>query len=163
MKLIEPGQGPLSCNWPQLKRLMKLTFMLLFAGALSVSAKTFSQKVTIIGKNLHLDEVFEQIRQQTGLAFVMDRSLIDKIAPVTLHEKAAPVPAVLDKCLKGSNYTYRFLNNFIIITNALPASGKPPAPGGTAGPVSEAPAPLQDLHGLVTDSKGRPLEGASVQ
>ena len=57
---------------PALKRQIvmqiKLTAIFIFVLSLHISAKSFSQKVTISGKALTLDRVFDEIENQTGRA-----------------------------------------------------------------------------------------------
>jgi hypothetical protein len=50
-------------------RIMKLTIVLLIAACLQVSAKGYSQKVTLKENNISLQKVFEEIRKQTGYHF----------------------------------------------------------------------------------------------
>ena len=50
-------------------KIMKLTTVLLIATCLQVSAKSYSQKVTLKENNISLVKVFEEIRKQTGYQF----------------------------------------------------------------------------------------------
>ena len=50
---------------------MKLTSVLIIAACLQVSAKGFSQKVSLNANNLPLQKVFEEIRKQTDNVDVM--------------------------------------------------------------------------------------------
>ena len=48
---------------------MKLTIVLIIAAFLQVSAKGYSQKVTLQENNISLQQLFEKIRTQTGYKF----------------------------------------------------------------------------------------------
>lgn len=137
-------------------RLMKLMTSLLLLTALHVSAGGFSQKVTLSGKNLPLDQFFEQIRTQTGFEFVYEKNFLEKIQPFTLNLKDVPLKDALDKCLLNAGLTYQVRNNIIVITRA---NATPPTDAWLQAALNEPPP---DIHGKVLDEKGQPLQGATI-
>jgi len=78
MQLIVSGKPLFRLLPPKLLMRMKLTACILLIAALQVHADGFSQKVTLSGKNMTLDRVFEEIKQQTGYALIMNKSLFEK-------------------------------------------------------------------------------------
>lgn len=153
MNLFTPGQS-VSSHWPsKLWKVMKLTFWLAMA-VLPISAKSFSQRVTITCKNDKLANVFEHIKQQTGRAFIVDKMLLDKAHPVTLHEKDVPLSEILNKCLADQLLTYEISNNVIVVTKLQESNTRNALPTITIAAFN--------VTGIVRDSKGIPLERASV-
>lgn len=136
--------------------IMRLTIVLLLAATFQVSAGTYSQKLTITGKNLSLVHVFELIKQQTGYAFVADQTLIARAPAISLQVKDAPLEEVLDKCLQHLSLTYTISDKIIVIarTNAAVQNS-----------YERYLAPADDrlLQGVVQDENKKPLQGAVVR
>src|SRR6478752_918085 len=61
---------------------MKLTIVLLTVAIMGVSAKGVSQSVTLSGKSISLENVFETIRKQTGYHIFCDLELLKKAPAV---------------------------------------------------------------------------------
>ncbi|MBS1567451.1 MAG: TonB-dependent receptor plug domain-containing protein, partial [Bacteroidetes bacterium] len=139
----------------QMVKAMKLTAFLLMAFLLQVSAKTFSQKVTVDLQNVSADKVFREIKKQTGFLFLYNSTELKKLGRVSVYVRNAPVEVVLDQCFASGNYTYRIVDKTIVIT------ARPAAPVAAA-PVADAPAAV-DIKGIVTDETNTPLAGASVK
>ena len=133
-------------------RAMKLTGILVLIALLHVSAAGLSQKVTLSLKDAPLEQVFDQIKQQTGLSFLWDEQVLTKTTLVTLDVKDEAVSDVLDACLKNQGLSYTIIQNMVVIkkTTEVPQSAE------------NIPPPPIDIHGHVTDSLGNPLSGASV-
>jgi len=125
----------------------KAFFLLMMACLASKSA--WSQKVTLSGKGLPLERVFEQIKAQTGYDFVYNQDDIDKARPVDLELKNAPLKEALDQCLLPQGFTYEIRNKLI----------------GIRKPVPKQPAPNHfRVTGLVVDTMAgnTPLPDASI-
>ncbi|MBN9299197.1 MAG: SusC/RagA family TonB-linked outer membrane protein [Filimonas sp.] len=160
MNLLVPGKAVPRLLLSKLLLIMRLTAVLLLAAALQVSAKTFSQKVSISGKNLSLGQVFQQIKKQTGYNFIYQDNLIQKTDAVSLDVKSASLTDVLKACLQGKGLTYQIKNDIIVITKAenKPANAPP------ALDEMQAAAPLiLDITGRVTNEDGDPLPGAYIR
>lgn len=157
-------RSPLAGSNPAPKRQIimkiKLTAIFLLALSLHISARSFSQKVTISGKALTLDRVFEQIEDQTGYQFIYDKALLRKVTPVTLHLKAASVEEALSQCLKGQPFSYEIEDKIITISPAAPSNKPAAQPSPAALPQPPPPPPV--IHGTVLNEANLPLEGASI-
>lgn len=137
----------------QLRRVMKLTTLLVTVACIHVSAHSFSQTVTISGKNVPLTVIFASIEKQTGLSFFFNYTLIKDAKPVTLNVQDAPFEEVLNSVLKeqGLEY-YKEGKTVFIVQNTKRDS-----------PSSEKLAQeVVDVKGKVTDQHGVALAGASV-
>jgi TonB-linked SusC/RagA family outer membrane protein len=134
---------------------MKLTAILLFVACLQVSARGFSQTVTLSLKNASLEEVFNQVKKQTGLSFIWDDKIIKQAHPVDIDVKNATVPEVLNQCLQGQALTYEIIGKIVAIKQ------KRQTDANTL--VVTEPLPPIDVHGRIVNEKGEPVAGASVK
>ncbi|MBS1577679.1 MAG: TonB-dependent receptor [Bacteroidetes bacterium] len=131
---------------------MKLTIVLLTAICVQVSAKTYSQKITITEKNASLEKVFKQIRKQTDYHFFYKDELLQKAGKVDIQVKNATIDEVLNECFKNQPFSYLIIEKTILIKTK-----KDPVASST-----QDLTPLAEINGQVTDSKGAPLQGVSV-
>ncbi|HVI43964.1 MAG TPA: SusC/RagA family TonB-linked outer membrane protein [Chitinophaga sp.] len=131
---------------------MKLTAILILAISLHLSAKTYSQTVTLTGKRLKLYDVFNNISRQTGYEFVYDDKLLRGAGLVNINVNNAALTEVLDKCLKDKPFTYSIVDKIIVIN-----------PRNKVTVTTAAVSPLAVIKGKVTGSKGEPLANVSVQ
>ncbi|HVI45124.1 MAG TPA: SusC/RagA family TonB-linked outer membrane protein [Chitinophaga sp.] len=129
---------------------MKLTAVLLLAGALHVCAAGYSQGVTIVARNVPLEKIFREIESQTGCSFLWNESAIDKSVSVSVEIREATLSGALDQCLKGLPLTYRIRDKVVFIEPAR------------TRPVGDTTQPTGTLHGKVMDESGQPLMGATV-
>jgi TonB-linked SusC/RagA family outer membrane protein len=84
-----------------LYRVMRLLILLLMAGFMHVSATTYSQNVTFSGKSIPLEEVFDQVRKQTGYSVFGFKSAFQGTHPISIDAKNMPLPEFLKLILKG--------------------------------------------------------------
>ncbi|GGE38973.1 SusC/RagA family TonB-linked outer membrane protein [Pedobacter psychrotolerans] len=114
--------------------------MLLFS--LSASA----QNSILNFSQASLNTVISQISAKTAYEFVYDADLVKKAKPINLSMNTSDIKAIMDAVVKGQDFTYEISNNRTIILKALSAN-----------------AAAYILHGMVTDSVGGPLPGATVK
>jgi len=135
-------------------RIMKLTTVLLIAASLQVSARGYSQKVTLNQTNVPLQKVFEEIRKQTGYQFFYADEVVATAKNVTVNLRKASIEETLDYCFQDQQLTYTISENTIIVKRKVivPEVNAPPLPEITA----------IEIKGKITDDKGQPLEGATI-
>ena len=141
---------------PQIVKAMKLTFVLLTAAFLQVSANGLSQNVSLTLKDAPVEKLFKEIERQTGLGFLYTKKMLQETPRVNISVKDAPVADVLKKYFIGQNLDFSIQNNTIVITK------KPVTNTVTDNSVTAAPLPV-NVSGRITDEEGKPLEGASVK
>lgn len=122
------------------------------AGMLQVSAKGYSQNISISGKDISIRKVFDEIKNQAGYVFFYDEALLRKARPVTIDVKNAPVETVLNATFKDQPLTWTIENKTITIYKKSDFKK-------IAGVVAVLAI---DIHGIVTDEEGKPLEGVSI-
>jgi TonB-linked SusC/RagA family outer membrane protein len=98
---------------------LKLTTILLFVGAMSLSAASFSQTVTLSVKNKSLQTVFKEIKQQTGYLFFYSEKVIIKGKTASLNLKNAPLADALNSCLSDNGLSFTIVDKTIVIQNKV--------------------------------------------
>ncbi|MDB5209180.1 MAG: TonB-linked outer membrane protein SusC/RagA family [Sediminibacterium sp.] len=135
---------------------MKLTFILLVASFLQVSAKTAAQAVTLSAKEMPLIKVFEAIKTQTGFVFFYDAALLQQAKPVNLTVKNQSLASVLEQVFNDQPMTWTLVNKTITV---VPKTAEVKTKEIT---VVNEPPPANIVTGKVTDENNQPLAGASV-
>lgn len=116
---------------------------------MQLSAKVYSQKISLAAQNITLEKALLSIEQQSGYYFLYKYNDIQKAKPVTVHFDNMSVTDALNQCLKGQPFTYSIENKTIVVTakNDVPENVQPV---------------LKSVKVKVLDEKGLPLPGASV-
>ena len=127
---------------------MKMTVFLLLAACLQVSAKGYSQKISLSVREASLGQVFKEIQRQSGYSFWYKTRQIDQAAKVTLDLKNATLEEALRQCFKDQPFDYFIVEQNVVIRPRI---------------MIEADiAPLVQIKGKVTTTGGKPLGGVSV-
>ncbi|MGF1923497.1 MAG: TonB-dependent receptor [Bacteroidia bacterium] len=132
---------------PKLFRAMKLTVFFMILGCLQISAKSFSQSINLIGKNISLEKALTEIGEQSGYFFFYKYNEIKNAKPITLNLKAVSLERALQESFKDQPFTYAIDQKTIVVTKLAQKS--------------TFNLPLE-VKGKVVDEKGAPLVGASV-
>ncbi|KIO44684.1 hypothetical protein BA92_06500 [Sanguibacteroides justesenii] len=132
-------------------RIMKITCLFLFLVVSQLSASTFAQnvKLDIDLKKASLREVFEQIKQKSGISFMFSNDDVKNVARKDIRMKNADVVAILNKCLEGTGLTYELSNNVVIVRKM-----RAPARDSVKSVI---------IKGSVKDEAGLPLPGVTVR
>ena len=104
------------------------------------------QKVTINVKDVDVQIVFKQIKEQTNLNFVYNADQLKAMESVTLNVRNVSVDAALAKLFEGTPFEYKFEMQSIVIKKKTERVGNE----------------KMVLSGLVTDKNGDPLPGVAV-
>lgn len=134
---------------------MKLTALFLLALCLNVSAKSFSQIVTLREKDARLDKVFKEIERQTDYSFVYTETMLKKAKKVTVNISSSSLKQALDLCFQDQPLSYTIHNNIIVVKDKESPAPTQDRPTNTASLFAE-------IRGKITNEKGEPLAGASV-
>ena len=62
----------------KIMRIMNVTAIFMTVACLQLSAKSYSQNVTVSGKNLSIEKAFSSIKTQTGYTFWYNVELVEK-------------------------------------------------------------------------------------
>jgi hypothetical protein len=131
--------------------IMRLTAILLLSACLQVSATGFSQDVTLSGKNVSLQKIFNQIHKQTGYQFFYEDEMLNKTGRINIKVKDMPLEKALAICFKGLPLSYSVVNNVITLKRK------------TGDLIQNVNAPaFISIKGTIKDAQGQPLVGVSV-
>lgn len=94
---------------------MRLTFVLLTAFMLQLSAASRAQSISIERKNVSLTEVLKDIRQQTGLDFFYEGGGVLTTQKVNIKVKNVSIDEAMTKLLSGLNLSYKVEGSIVSI------------------------------------------------
>ena len=130
-------------------KIMKLTAFFFLISLLQISAKGLAQKITLLEKNKPIQEILGKIEEQSGYKFWYHLGDLDGTHNVNIEARALPLSQVLDMCFKDQGLTWKIIRETIVLNRT---------------PVSPATAPPADtIRGRITDDKGNPVPGATIQ
>lgn len=134
---------------------MRWTAVLMLAFCLQVSARGFSQQISLTVENAPLKKVLLELQKQTGYYFLCDEELLAQSDLVSINMKNSPLDKVLDRCFPSNNYTWSLIEKTIVIR-------KKEAPARTA------PVPVQQdttviITGRVLTDRGEPMIGTTIK
>ena len=96
---------------------MKLTFILLLAGLVHVSAAVFPQhkKLSMNVKNTSISTIIKSIEAKTGYSFVYDNNAFPYEKKISINANEMPVSELLDLALANTSFTYKLVNEHVIV------------------------------------------------
>ncbi|HWW41012.1 SusC/RagA family TonB-linked outer membrane protein [Pedobacter sp.] len=127
---------------------INLIFILMTTMLLQVSAGGYAQRITLNSTNASLQEVFKEIRKQSGYDFVYTNPQVKMAKPVNIHVVKASLDEVLQACFADQPLAYFVEDKTIIIKIKVPQL------------VQKQQA---EVNGIVLDEAGRPIAGASIR
>lgn len=139
--------------WPQLRKFilaMKLTAFIILAALTSVSAKSYSQIVTLHQKNTTVEKVLRSIEKQTGYHFMYDKQDVSKAGAINIEVANVSIQNALDQCFKDQPLTYKIFDQTIVVKKK-----------DEQIVTQTAVAPIK-VTGTVSDAKG-PIPGVTVK
>ncbi len=137
---------------PKTLLIMKLLSVFMLAASLQVSAKGFSQSITLHKKNITLPQLFREINKQSGYQFFYRDALLSNAGKMSISVTNAPIEQVLDICFRNLPVSYTVVEKTIVVKEKPSLVNN----DGT-GMVVQAP-----ITGVVRDESGAPLAGVSV-
>ena len=148
MKFFKHPRGVFQKRW-LIKSLfvMKLTFIIVLISCMQVSAKSYSQTVTLNLKSVNLKKALANIEKQSDFRFLYSERKIANNDKVNINVTNAGISQVMDQLLTGTGLTYKELGNNLIV-------------------LLKKNEVIQDIvvKGKVTDrATGKPLTGASIE
>jgi TonB-linked SusC/RagA family outer membrane protein len=137
---------------------MKLTVIILFIACLQVSASGYAQKISMSKKNVPIEQVFKEIKKQTGYLFFYNQNWLEEINTISIDVKDASIETVLEICFLDQPLSYSIVDRTIILSKS-----KKPDPVTKTEELIIKENPPKEISGVVTDSKGETLPGVSVR
>ncbi|SEM68708.1 TonB-linked outer membrane protein, SusC/RagA family [bacterium A37T11] len=103
-------------------KVMRLSTLLLFGCFLQLSAKTYSQSISLKGAGLSLMDVLQEVRQQTGYEVFGNIAMLTDTKTVSVQADHMPLEVFLLKVFNDQPVKYRLVNKTIMLER------KPTAP-----------------------------------
>lgn len=100
---------------PKLLLLMKLVTVILLASLMQVSAASFGQLVTLKEKNVTLEKMFREIRQQSGYDVLLSTNKISSSTTFNANFSNSTIEEVMAKIIAGNDLTYTIEDKTILI------------------------------------------------
>lgn len=131
-------------------KIMKLNLLFIFLLSLNLSGNVFSQhvKVSLDLKEVSMQEFFKAIKQETGISFLYNYSLLEDADRISVQVKDKYLDELLTDILGKQGLTFTYQNGAVIIKKQKVL------------PVTEEKQRF--ITGKVTDNKKLPLPGVSV-
>lgn len=136
---------------------MKLMAVFLFILCFATHTQAFSQNVSLTENNVSLEKVFRDIRQQTGYTFIATKEHMQRSKLVTASVSNATLENALKLCFESQPLDYAIVDKTVVVMDK-----KEKIQPLTIQVVTPLPLPPLIIQGKVTNSKGEPLEGASI-
>nr|WP_162988806.1 SusC/RagA family TonB-linked outer membrane protein [Pedobacter schmidteae] len=133
---------------------MKLTTLVLIATMLHVSAASVAQKLTLTKNNISLNEVFKEIRKQTGYNILWQTNKLNDRMRVDANFNNTPLADVLREYLPKNSF------DFVIKDKTIAIVAKKDA---TIFDRLSDYFNMINIRSKVTDKNGNSLPGASVK
>jgi TonB-linked SusC/RagA family outer membrane protein len=130
--------------------IMKFTVILLLIAFTQISARGFSQTITLSEKSATFKKIFKEINKQTGYQFFYEDELLTPTRKIEINVKNATIEEVLSLCFKDLPFTFTVVDKTIFLKERHQQPGEVTIP---------LPPPLK---GIVTGDRDAPLQGVSV-
>jgi TonB-linked SusC/RagA family outer membrane protein len=103
------------CNIVKLLLIMRLTTIILITGIMQVSASSFAQKITLSERNSSLVKIFDKIREQSGVDFVVSMGMLKDSKPVSIQVQGHELQDVLKQIFKNQDLEYTINDKFVVV------------------------------------------------
>ena len=134
--------------------IMRLSLLLMAVFTLQVSASALAQRIELDVKDQSLKSVLQELRKQTGYAFIYSERELANAKPVTIKITDKALPETLSLLFKDQPFTYeiegKVINIFSKPVQSLPI-------------IQVNEVQQRTIHGRVTDSLGNPIQSVTVE
>ncbi|MBE9600174.1 SusC/RagA family TonB-linked outer membrane protein [Pedobacter sp. MC2016-24] len=133
--------------------IMRVIALLFFAAIMQVSASTHAQKLTYVQKNASLEQLFKEIKKQTGYNIVWYEGKLNPEWSVNANFRKTPLKDVMNIALTGMQLDFTISNKTVVIKEKEMSL------------MDKLNAAFSNIvvHGRVVDETGSALQGASVK
>jgi len=129
---------------------MRMTVLMMTLACLQVSAAGYSQKINLSAKQTTLENVFREIKAQTGYVFWYKTDVLKVARKVTITLHDLDLRAALDSIFRDQPLAYEIVDRTVAVRVK-------------EGFDASAPAPPITVVGKVVDEKGLPVPGVTIQ
>ena len=130
---------------------MKLTAIIMLIALTNVSAKTYSQIVSLKQKQASVEKILRLIEEQTGYHFLYQKKDVVGIGKIDVSVMGVSIEDALKECFKNQPLTFKIIQQTIVLRRKEELQRLNPAPADFR------------IQGTVTDQKGEALPGVSIK
>ncbi|MGY0040980.1 hypothetical protein [Pedobacter sp. NJ-S-72] len=106
-------------EWPGVPKIllaMKLLAIIMFLALTQVSAKSYSQNITLNEKDVNIGKIIHLIEKQSGYHFIYDNKLdLVKLRVSKIFLQSTSIDKVLDACFADLPISYKIIQNTIAL------------------------------------------------
>lgn len=156
-KIVLPSKS--SWQSPLFKFLImtKVLIALLLGKALQLQAGIFAQTITLSKKNIPIEEVFKEIKKQTGYKVISSSKVLRTVPKVDIEADEMPLEKTLNSVLKSYNLIYTIEDSNIIIKQGEENTSATKKADSTLTEVQQ-----KEITGVIRDIERKPLAGVSI-
>jgi len=136
----------------QFWRIMRLSFIFIFAALMQVNAASYGQRVTLNEKNATITQILNQIKVQTRMKIVYADEALNNAVPVSVKLNNVSLEDALKATLLNQKLEFSILNNTVIIKEKTP---------GFLDRLAQRFANI-DVAGRVMDTDEKGIPGATI-
>ncbi|WP_200816411.1 SusC/RagA family TonB-linked outer membrane protein [Pedobacter nyackensis] len=142
---------------PKILLIMKLTTFILIVSLMQLSAKGFSQKISLNGKGMLVPAVLESIKAQSGFVFLYNSKNLNELK-IDVKLKNTDITTALNQIFKDLPFSYSIENKNVFIKEKEKS-----VVNKVMDYFSDADFKADiTVTGRVSDEGGKPIPGASV-
>lgn len=157
MKIYAFNQSICKIGIPiKLLRIMKLTTFILMITLMHVSAKSLGQRISLKEKNSPLEKVLDIIKQQSGFDFIYNADAFNSIK-IDIQLNNVSVEEAVKEITKKIPLNFKIIEHTIVLTPR-----EEPVYEKTKERLNHTPALKKTISGLVINTSGKPLIGATI-
>ena len=129
---------------------MRMCLVLLSCFTFSLSASTYAQqeRVSLNMKEVTVKMLLDEIQRQTDLHFIFNTEQTNSLGKVSVEARDETVEAVLVRLFEGTDLTYSFRGNIIVVKRRVDVVGQ---------------QEMLKVTGKVVDEKKQVLPGVTVK
>lgn len=141
-------------RFPNCSTIMRINLIVVLLSmlCLQVAAASSYAQITLNERQITLEQLFEQLKQQSSYSFFYNAKEVRTMQPVRIEVKDANIETVLSLALSDKPLEYAIVDKTVIIRHKEAQNLHP------SGITQNL-----DIHGKVQDAQGIPLPGVSVQ
>lgn len=142
-----------------LARVMKIIMFLIVVGLMTVSASSYSQRITLKGENIPFSQLVDAIRQQTGYTVFTSKTLLAEAESVTIDVEDVSLMEFLEQVTAGQPIVYQLEDKTISLSRKVSSERAPLARTSTFAGVHQVEATGTVRHAETKE----PLAGVTVR
>lgn len=141
-------------NTQQLKKRVAYLLIICMVCMIPLNALAQVLKISLQRNDVSMETILQEIENQSNYTLFYNDNQVKLKKKMSINVKDAPIDVVLAQVFKDSGYMYRLVDNQIVVSAASDMS--------MAMHSAQQQTKKQQISGLITDTTGEPIIGASI-